>query len=1475
MTFKQPQKFLAVLIIILSISTLSHGDTKSIYLNETVEFMSGLGSRITGYPGAQRAADFIEEKLNQFQIGDVKRENFELAVPIDYGGTLKLSGIPNSFQLYGLWPNLVRTTTTPVSGIFGDIIYGNSGSYSDLNGLEIKDNIVLLEFNSWNNWLISASLGARAIIFIEPDQTGRAQANEKFSSAPIDIPRFWLERDQGLLLRGLLRQGVYKSSITSRMDWEIGEGNNIHVVVEGSDNDLSKETIIIEAYFDGISVVPGLAPSAEASSSIAVLLEYARYLKNNRPLRTVVLAATDGHFSGKQGIRHFLDSHARTHPYYSKKMAQPFDPALFISLDISTKTDQLGIWNNTDSYDFKRFYTPFGRRFAEYNAEAAPQLGRDPERSLINGISPIRGMDWDTFMPGGISVNSINALNAGLVSLALVTVNDGRFTINTPHDAIQNVNFKNLQNQSDLINRILDLAVNDRELFSNVEDFGPVLKDNLRSLRTKVRAFPRRSQVPDRKVDDALVVIRPGYKPHKGVHLSQYFFTDNEGIVDIPGLKIGATPITAFVIDNKSGKITYAPDLSDRATKFHGSPFAGWMLDAKVRWESNEKTIVVFPTIQMAFFSMIDPQTMDAFGGISVIDKNGVKPRQFGIIRGRRESDPVGVLFTPLDSNSKDGYKLIVGGRMLLLNSQGSHSEEIARGIGYNPSNDNLSFTGMHIATDMWNLNEARLKKMRAHAIENQRLTRLHNIGETYITAAKESMENADWKQYASNIRAGLGLVSRAYPEVLTTLNDVIKGIVFFLALLIPSAFFGERLIFASSDIRRQLIGFFGILFVAWLIISQIHPAFAIAHPLVVLLAFAIMAMAILVLMMIISRFNRFMREYQAQNANIYETDISRASASNAAFMLGISNMRRRKLRTGLTLLTLIILTFTVLSFTSFKSDISYLAFEMSNKGSYQGTLIRDRNWDKIKLPTLDFANSHFGEVGSVVPRNWYIATDEEEKKYIEVKHRKNIVRSTGLLGLVPDEIHVTDLQTALIEGHFLSSDRSDDCLISEDTARSLAVNLKEPNARNISIFGRKFTVVGIFSSDVFNEINDLDGEPLTPADFQLSGPKIPGENTYDSMSLRPADGNSEIKPFVHLDSDNVVILQYDVLREMGGTLRSIAVTLPDEINKKNLIEEFLLRLQIILFAGFSNQLGSIDVVSYTSLATGSMDGLGELIIPMVIAGLIVLNAMLGAVYERFREINIYSSVGLAPLHIALLFVAEAVVYSILGVTIGYILGQGMGKFLISYDLLAGMNLNYSSVAAIVSAILVMAVVLLSTIYPASLAAQSAVPDTVRRWVPPKPSGNKWQFEFPFMVGESDVIGLCGFLANYFKAYSEESIGDFYAEKVRIVEENKEKKKEYAVQLLLWLAPFDMGVSEYLQLEFLPGKISGVYTVEVFIERLSGQDTNWIRVNKKFINGLRKEFLLWNTLNDSMRDYHQATAFQMLSISNSESRVGI
>ena len=96
------------------------------------------------------------------------------------------------------------------------------------------------------------------------------------------------------------------------------------------------------------------------------------------------------------------------------------------------------------------------------------------------------------------------------------------------------------------------------------------------------------------------------------------------------------------------------------------------------------------------------------------------------------------------------------------------------------------------------------------------------------------------------------------------------------------------------------------------------------------------------------------------------------------------------------------------------------------------------------------------------------------------------------------------------------------------------------------------------------------------------------------------------------------------------------------------------------LFAGIREEGDEkrIHVSVYSSLGVTGFSGLANLFIPILIASLIVLNTMMGSVYERFREIGIYSSVGLAPGHIAWLFMAESCVYSVLGVVAGFLTGQ-------------------------------------------------------------------------------------------------------------------------------------------------------------------------------------------------------------------------
>ena len=1439
------------------------------HLRGVIERLSGPGSRVVGYPGCASAADYVEAELRAIGLEDLRREQYGVVVPMDRGGRLQVEG--RVFEVWSLWPNLVRTSTLPPEGVRAPMIYGGRGDWSEFNGQQVDGRIVLLEFNGEDRWLHAAALGARAVIFIEPESSAWRQANDKYVEAPLDLPRFWIEREAGLSLRRRLRQGEVEGLLQGRMDWEERPAWNIVGRIAGAHPELRREIVVVEAYYDGTSVVPGLAPSAEAACSITALLELARHLKAHPPARSVVLAATSAHFQAMQGMVDFLERHARSHEDYVERVEDPLEVKLFISLDLSSQSDLPGLWNSTYNADLRRFYAPFGRRFTRYAGEVAPLLGRDGEEVLVNGISPIKGIGWSSFVPQAAPVNSEMAHAAGIVSLAFVTVHDGRFNLDTPLDRPGKVNYRNLERQIAVLKGVLHRALDDPALFTALEDFGQALKDRLRDLRLEVRSFPPRSQLPDRAVAGAVVALRPADpeqrrgsslpgrgpdKPRKGVRRLRYHICDADGNVQIRGLPQGMAEVSAYGLEAETGAVVQAPDLSKRAEDHHGKPAGNGSLQSQIRFTTNKKTIVLFASVSQPLYNLLDPRYLLPMQKLRITDAGGRDARRCGYALSPASRDAVGVVFGPVGEAYGDRLKIIVnGGRMLLTNSQGEASEKEARGIGYLLAEDGLTRTAELALRDMWQLTEARLRTMRRHAIENQRLGQLHERARFLMKGAEDALQAREWDRHVAFVRAALGTESRAYPDALATLNDVIKGMVFFLALVIPAAFFAERLLFAAADIRRQLAGFALLLLCIWVVISQVHPAFAIAHPLVVLLAFAIMAMAVFVLMLVGGRFNRHMRDYQARTAQVHETDISRTGAAYTAFMLGISNMRRRKLRTALTLTTLVLLTFTVLSFSSFKDRIRFLGFPMGQEGPYPGALIRNWGWERLELAALEYLRSHFGPHGIVSPRSWYILEGGEEKSFITIARGGRTVRAYALLGLTPQEARIGALDAVLRSGTWFEEGDEATCLMPAGMAALLGIGEEEVGTARISIFGRQLRLRGLVDSDRMARSRDLDGGVLAPADFK---PSLDRDEAAQGGEERRG-----LRPFVHLNPENVLIVPYALARQMGGDLRSVAVRFHPGVDARGLVEDFLVRQATSLFAGLEEG-GGVRVYSYTSVGMTAVEGLGRLLVPMLIAALIVLNTMVGSVHERSREIGIYSSVGLAPAHISMLFVAEACVYAVLGITAGYLLGQSMGKALIWTDLLEGVNLNYSSLAAVVSALLVMAVVLLSTLYPARMAAQAAVPEVVRRWQLPAPDGDRWEFPFPFMVARAEVVGLCGFLVNYFRAYSEESLGTFFTEEIRLVRESGTRGEEYGVQMLIWLAPFDMGVSQYLQIVFEPTKVENIYAVEFFVQRISGQDTFWRTTNQRFVHGLRKEFLIWHTLKEEERAQHRERARKML-----------
>ena len=121
-------------------------------------------------------------------------------------------------------------------------------------------------------------------------------------------------------------------------------------------------------------------------------------------------------------------------------------------------------------------------------------------------------------------------------------------------------------------------------------------------------------------------------------------------------------------------------------------------------------------------------------------------------------------------------------------------------------------------------------------------------------------------------------------------------------------------------------------------------------------------------------------------------------------------------------------------------------------------------------------------------------------------------------------------------------------------------------------------------------------------------------------------------------------------------------------------------RFDLAVYAG---QKDGVQLVVASNLSRVS--GAGQVAVPLAIAGLIVFNTMMGSIAERTREIHVYTSLGLAPVHVGALFVAEAMTYGLIGTVFGYVIGQGVGTVLLKLGWLGTTTLNYSGTSAMLT----------------------------------------------------------------------------------------------------------------------------------------------------------------------------------------------
>ena len=1002
------------------------------------------------------------------------------------------------------------------------------------------------------------------------------------------------------------------------------------------------------------------------------------------------------------------------------------------------------------------------------------------------------------------------------------------------------------------------------------------------------------SMVPNFPLSGALIAgarlpnvpIRAGYYDHPLYHADPY------GNYALPYHVLGFAThhVSGYaplaVGYGEDGLIHFMKDEGPSGQRlFKSTGIANWVKEIM-----ESVTIVTFRASPVTLLDLLNPQTMREYSGVEFVDKFGLAALD-KTCRFPFSGTQDGIQTTFVSPDETVYIKLLSGTadnefanetRAFMLNIEDDFVPDPDReidGAGYLAQDSELiSDVAFDVARSMASLNGRRLDLLVHHNMADERTVAYQKKGQE-LSDASESGELplADAVRQA---RESITYSIHNHPVLRESIFEAVLGILWYLGLLVPFVFFFEKLVFGFSDIRKQLTAQAVIFLVAYTLLNILHPAFSMVRSsLMILLGFIIMIISGGVTVLASSKFSENLEELSKRSGKVKGADVKMMSAIGSAVMLGLNNMHRRKVRTGLTCATLVLMTFVMICFTSVQSDLVDKQISLG-KANYQGFLVKQERFRGMTTGEVYALNEEYGHVYDICPRTFLIGSIDWESNYENPKIEavftsdqgaRRAVEFSSILTFndrdpIRDQLRFIGKKAWFTAEDCIFSDSPAPVIIPDAAAEELGISPADIEAgrATVTIESQVHPVVAIFAAESLDNLRDLDGQDLLPFDIDALETVSLDNVTWQVLADLDAP---------RLPASHIIIFPID--RDPPSCqgmyskkiISSIAVSMPglQFADARERIETYMERSARAVYYG-------LDGIAYLGKRTreASLAGLLDMLVPLLMTGLVVLNTLKGSVYERREEIYVYNAIGIAPRYVFFMFFAEAVVYSVVGAVLGYLLSQGVGRILTEMELTGGLNMTFTSVTTIYASIAVAASTIFSTIFPARTAMEIASPADDAGWKLPEPKEDVLSFDLPFTFTHRDRIAVLAFFHRYMENHGEGSSGRFFAgpPEMGLADElDALAEQAYVPQIAttIWLKPYDLSVSQRMLISLPTDAATGEFIAHIALVRQSGSSESWLRLNHGFVTQLRKHFLHWRAVSEEDRSEMFTEASELMA----------